>query len=218
MPEATMTLPKPCPHHWEIETPCGKPTLHGACKLCGEEKDFPAAQAAPWEKEHQKYPLKRHVPPETNVDTTTQVPTVTTRPVKEAKVKKKTKAVEKQWPEILRTLEETHSVNKTARKLDIPYSSILSACTRHEVDVRQYQPMKTGETRASPDKNKDAGSTCQKVQPTGAQGPLVIGLPNLGEALIGLGLMVLGAWLQGLPRKEVHEPQREGQGTPASKG
>jgi hypothetical protein len=29
-----------CVHHWDIDTPSGKPTVHGACKLCGEEKDF----------------------------------------------------------------------------------------------------------------------------------------------------------------------------------
>jgi hypothetical protein len=205
-------MTEPCAHHWDIETPCGKPTLHGTCRLCGEEKDFPAAQAAPWEndpgqdllpgkgyKEHQKYPLKRQkvakprqVPPETRPSPITKpakveespVVQLETRPVKEAKVKRKTREVEERWPEILQTLQETGSINKTATKLLIPYTCILTACERHGVDVKAYQPMKA------------AGSACQKVdQPAGA-GHLVIGLPNLGEALIGLGLLVLGSWLK----------------------
>lgn len=40
----TSTAIKPCPHHWDIDTPSGKPTVHGACKLCGEERDFPSSQ------------------------------------------------------------------------------------------------------------------------------------------------------------------------------
>jgi hypothetical protein len=38
----TTTAIKPCPHHWNIDTPSGKPTVHGVCKLCGEEKEFPS--------------------------------------------------------------------------------------------------------------------------------------------------------------------------------
>lgn len=41
-----------CPHYWVIDSPDGS-TAHGACKLCGAEKDFPTSlggSAAEWAK------------------------------------------------------------------------------------------------------------------------------------------------------------------------
>ena len=37
--QGVATLDVECTHHWVIETPSG-PVSHGACKLCGQEREF----------------------------------------------------------------------------------------------------------------------------------------------------------------------------------
>jgi hypothetical protein len=34
-----------CIHHWKLASPNG-PTVHGICKRCGAERDFPTASDA----------------------------------------------------------------------------------------------------------------------------------------------------------------------------
>src|SRR5512146_2256732 len=34
----------PCPHWWKLESPHGTPTVHGVCKRCGAERDYPTAE------------------------------------------------------------------------------------------------------------------------------------------------------------------------------
>ena len=44
-----------CAHHWVIASPAG-PTVHGVCKLCHLERDWPTYldSESPWTSEAQK--------------------------------------------------------------------------------------------------------------------------------------------------------------------
>jgi hypothetical protein len=45
-----------CIHHWKLTSPNG-PTVHGICKHCGAERDFPTtSDAVVWQDTHRRAP------------------------------------------------------------------------------------------------------------------------------------------------------------------
>lgn len=166
--------PAACVHAWDIETPNGH-TSPGVCRKCGEIRDFlnscdeVLAHAAYGREPDFRAP--RRIEEETVAKTT---------------VHTRHREIQRRWPEIKRTIEETGSINKAAEKLGFSYSAIRTAAGSHGMDLALYLP-KAGR-RAPPVRETD-GQAFKDKRPAN-------GHDNIGEALIGMGLVMIGAWLE----------------------
>ena len=166
--------PAACVHSWDIEPAHGH-TSPGTCRKCGEIRDFlnscdeVLAQAAAGR------PLDFRSPRQKEGGEMAKT-TVHTRH----------REIQRRWPEIKRTIEETGSVNKAAEKLGFSYSAIRTAAGSHGMDLAPYLP-KAGR-RPAPVRETD-GQAFKDKRPAN-------GHDNIGEALIGMGLVMIGAWLE----------------------
>lgn len=166
--------PAVCVHVWEIEPPNGH-TSPGTCRRCGLQRDFlnscdeVLAQAAGGR------PLDFRAPRRIEEETVAKT-TVHTRH----------REIQKRWPEILRTIEETGSINKAAEALGLSYSAIRTAAGAHGIDVAQYTRRCIG---------GKAQAAVRNLESKGA--PAMAGPgDDIGQALIGVGLVMIGAWLK----------------------
>jgi hypothetical protein len=171
MVEAVRTT---CVHKWDIAPPAG-PTSPGTCRDCGEVRDFLNScdellkVAAHPSVAHKQQSMHREEVPVSKVN-----------------VFQRHQEIEEQWPEIKRTIEETGGLNRAAKQLGISYDGVAKACGRHGFDLAQYTGLKG--RRFAPVRETD-GEAFRAKAPTGRQ-------DNIGEALIGVGLVMIGAWLK----------------------
>jgi hypothetical protein len=163
-----------CVHVWDIALANGH-TSPGTCRKCSETRDFLnscdeiLAAGASYRTLDFRVPEK-------------------TKEVSVAKpdIHKRHKEIEKRWPEIRKAIEETGSVNKAAELLGFSYSAIRTAAGRHGLDCAEYT------RRIVP------GKAVARKEPEAARAKANGAKPsdNIGEALIGVGLVIIGAWLK----------------------
>ena len=163
-----------CAHQWDIDPPNGH-TSPGTCRHCGETRDFLNS----CDEVLKKTPVFRPL----DFRAKRQKEEVS---VVKKDVHKRHNEVDKRWPEIKRTIEESGSINRAALVMGHSYTGIMGACKRHGFDPAPYQAL-NGTGKAPARVRPEAATT----RSNGAKPS-----DNIGEALIGVGLVIIGAWLK----------------------
>jgi hypothetical protein len=185
-----------CVHVWDIATAAG-PISPGTCRFCGEYREFANSS------EHLVGPTGMALDFRSRPAVHREE-----EPVARANVHQRHKEIEKQWPEIKRTLEETGRLNRTAVQLGLSYSSVERITRRHGLDTTLYRPMAGVVTNSSasggkadkgvaPARHAKTPAPAREKTAVGEGGPAgAVSLANIGQGLIGLGLIMVGAWLK----------------------
>jgi hypothetical protein len=185
-----------CVHVWDI-LPAAGPTSQGTCRVCGETREF--ANSSEHLVVSTGRPLDFHPRPAAPIEEV---------PVADKNVHKRHKEIEKRWPEIKRAIEETGRINRAARQLGISYDGVSRLAIRHGMDTAPYRPKAGAVTNSSASGGKaDKGvaparhvrtpAPAREKTAVGEGGPAGAGnLGDIGQALIGLGLVMIGAWLE----------------------
>jgi hypothetical protein len=163
-----------CVHVWEIELANGH-TSPGTCRRCGETREF--ANSSEHLVVSTGRPLDFHPRPAAPIEEET---------VKKVNMHQRHQEIEKRWPEIKKTIEELGGLNRAAKQLGLSYEGTRRAAARHGFDVKPYLT-KAGR-RPAPVRETDGQAFRDK--------PAANGHDNIGEALIGMGLVMIGAWLE----------------------
>ena len=166
--------PAACVHAWEIE-PANGHTSPGTCRKCGEIRDFlnscdeVLAPAAFGRERGFTAPVQKEG-----------------GEMAKTNMHKRHKEIEKLWPELKQAIEELGSINPAAQRMGMSYDGAIRACMRHGFDFAAYQPARG--RRPAPVRETD-GQAFKDKRPAN-------GHDNIGEALIGVGLVMIGAWLE----------------------
>lgn len=169
-----VSAPEGCVHIWNI-APANGHTSPGVCRKCGEVRDFLNSCDEVLEQAAFGRPLDFRAPRKKEEETMSKLSGI-----------KGHREIEKRWPEIKRTIEELGSLNKAALKLGFSYDGVNRACGRHGFDSAPY---KSGSGRkAAPVRETDGQAFKEKLPANGHD--------NIGELLMGAGLVMIGGWLK----------------------
>ena len=185
-----------CVHVWDIN-PAAGPTSSGTCRLCGETREFANSSEHLVESKGKPLDFRR-------------LPAVRTEeaPVTKKNGWAKREEIDERWPEIKRTIEEMRMVNRAANKLGITYYAVLSCARRHSFDTTPYVLPAGAVTNLSasggkadkgvaPARHAKTPAPAREKTAVGEGVPAgAVSLANIGQGLIGLGLIMVGAWLK----------------------
>jgi len=169
-----------CVHEWDI-APAAAHTSLGTCRKCGEVRDFENSCDQVLEQVASGRTLDFRAPRQKEV---------AARP-KRSMVSRH-KEIEKRWPEIKAAIEEAGSLNRARDKVGISYEAMRRAAIRHCFDLGPYTPGRG--RKAAPVRETDGRAFRER--------PAANGHDNIGELLIGTGLVMIGGWLK--QREEEH--------------